>query len=62
MVSVPMVDIGMAQLSMHAAVETAGSRDPAWMAQACVAFFSADFRRTADGCYQFQEVNERHDT
>lgn len=62
MVSVPMVDIGMAQLSMHAAVETAGSRDPAWMAQACAAFFSADFRRTADGCYQFQEVNERHDT
>ena len=27
-VSIPMVDIGMAQLAMHSAVETAGSRDP----------------------------------
>ena len=61
MVSVPMVDIGMAQLAMHAAVETAGSQDPAWMVQACAAFFSAGFRRTADGCYQFREVNKRHD-
>ncbi len=52
-VSVPMADIGMAQLSMHAAVETAGSRDPGCMARACAAFFRADFRQTADGVYRF---------
>lgn len=40
-VSIPMVDIGMAQLAMHSAVETAGSRDPAYLSQACAAFFSA---------------------
>lgn len=54
-VSVPMVDIGLAQLSMHAAVETAGSRDPAWMSQACAAFFASDFVQSSDGCYQFRE-------
>lgn len=50
-VSVPMVDIGMAQLAMHSAVETAGSRDPAYLSQACRAFFETDFQMTADGVY-----------
>ena len=50
-VSIPMVDIGMAQLAMHAAVETAGSRDPAYMARACAAFFAAPFSLSGDGCY-----------
>lgn len=52
-VSVPMVDIGMAQLAMHSAVETAGSRDPEYFAQACQTFFETDFRVTADGVYAF---------
>ena len=52
-VSIPMVDIGMAQLSMHSAVETAGSKDPGYMARACAAFFQTPFRLTADGAYQF---------
>ena len=52
-VSVPMVDIGMAQLAMHAAVETAGSQDPALMARACTAFFQAPFVPSGDGTYQF---------
>lgn len=52
-VSVPMVDIGMAQLAMHAAVETAGSQDPAHMSRACAAFFRASFTMRADGVYQF---------
>ena len=52
-VSIPMVDIGMAQLAMHAAVETAGSQDPAYMARACAAFFQTPFALTADGIYQF---------
>ena len=52
-VSIPMVDIGMAQLAMHSAVETAGSQDPAYMAKACAAFFQAGFAPIADGIYQF---------
>ncbi len=52
-VSVPMVDVGMAQLAMHAAVETAGSRDPEYLARACAAFYQAEFTLTADGIYQF---------
>ena len=35
------------------AVETAGSRDPEYMARACAAFFQAEFTQTADGVYQF---------
>ncbi len=53
LVSIPMVDIGMAQLAMHSAVETAGSDDPAHMAKACKAFFRKEFAQTADGVYTF---------
>ncbi len=52
-VSIPLVDVGMAQLAMHAAVETAGSRDPEYLSRACAAFFCADFTLHADGCYTF---------
>ena len=38
---------------VHSAVETAGSRDPEYMARACAAFFQAEFTQTADGVYQF---------
>ena len=48
-VSVPMVDIGMAQLAMHAAVETAGSRDPDYLADACAAFYGCRLTRRGDG-------------
>lgn len=51
-VSVPMVDIGLAQLSMHSAVETAGSKDPAYLATACAAFFQSEFEQTSDGVYR----------
>ena len=51
-VSVPMVDIGLAQLSMHAAVETAGSKDPAYLAAACAAFFESEFEQASDGVYR----------
>ena len=53
LVSIPMVDIGMAQLAMHSAAETAGSDDPAHMAKACEAFFRKEFVQTADGVYAF---------
>ncbi|WP_297200537.1 M18 family aminopeptidase [uncultured Flavonifractor sp.] len=52
-VSIPMVDIGMAQLAMHSAVETGGSQDPEYLSQACAAFFQTAFSLTADGAYQF---------
>ena len=50
-VSIPMVDIGMAQLAMHAAVEMAGSQDPEHLSRACTAFFEANFTQCADGRY-----------
>ena len=52
-VSIPMVDIGMAQLAMHAAVETAGSQDPDYLAQACTAFYESQLAREGDGRYAF---------
>lgn len=50
-VSVPMVDIGLAQLAMHSCVETAGAADPAWMRKAAAAFYSAPFTCVDDGWY-----------
>lgn len=50
-VSVPMADIGLAQLAMHACVETASARDAEWMQQAMTAWYAADIERTADGAY-----------
>ena len=47
------VDIGIPQLAMHAAVETAGSLDTAYMVKAMTAFYSADIRQSADGEYTF---------
>ena len=45
LVSIPMVDIGMAQLAMHSAAETAGSDDPAHMAKACEASSARNLSR-----------------
>ncbi len=41
-VSVHSVDIGLPQLAMHSAYETAGSHDTAWAIEALKAFFSTD--------------------
>lgn len=48
---VPMrgVDIGAAQLAMHSARETAGSRDVDYLTRAMTAFYSADFSLSEDG-------------
>ena len=48
-VSVDSVDIGLAQLAMHSAYETAGTADTAYLAKAARAFYGASFRRWADG-------------
>ncbi len=52
-VSIPMVDIGMAQLAMHAAVETAGSADGDYLAAACAAFYESGLTVEGDGRYAF---------
>ncbi|MBR3493842.1 MAG: M18 family aminopeptidase [Clostridia bacterium] len=51
-VSVPAVDIGLAQLAMHSSWETAGARDLPLMVRALRAFYAADPRRTVDGGWQ----------
>jgi len=43
------VDIGAAQLAMHSAWETAGSRDVESLTAAVKAFYSADFTLSEDG-------------
>lgn len=44
-VPIPTVDIGLPQLAMHAAVETAGAEDVAEAVSLFRAFFSTDYRR-----------------
>ena len=48
-VSLNAVDIGLAQLAMHSALETVGYDDIAEMQKLMTAFFSASFVKTSDG-------------
>ncbi len=50
-VSVPMADIGLPQLSMHSAMETAGTKDVAFMVRAVKAFYETRLAQTADGTW-----------
>ena len=50
-VSVNTVDIGNAQLAMHSAYETAGSKDTEYMAKALTEFFSVSIKAVNDGEY-----------
>ncbi len=50
-VSLNTVDIGLAQLAMHSAFETAGARDTAHMYEALKAHFSTTLVMRADGVY-----------
>jgi aspartyl aminopeptidase len=43
------VDIGMAQLAMHSAYETAGCRDVEYLSEAMRAFYASDLRAVGDG-------------
>ena len=47
-VAMPTVDIGLAQLAMHSAVETAGAADTDTMITALTAFYSASLSRNGD--------------
>ena len=50
-VSVRTVDIGLAQLAMHSANETAGAADIGYLVSAMEAFFGASIHEQADGSY-----------
>lgn len=45
-------DIGLAQLAMHSAYETAGSKDTEYMAKALSTFFESSLKVCADGEYE----------
>ena len=53
-VSVPSVDIGLAQLAMHSCYETAGVQDAIALEDAMTACYSATLERTADGGFLIQ--------
>ena len=48
-VSVPSVDVGLAQLAMHSCYETAGTRDAAYLAEAMAVFYSSSLKTEQDG-------------
>jgi len=48
-VSVDSVDIGLAQLAMHSAWETAGAEDTMYLIKAAETFYAASFYRTEEG-------------
>lgn len=47
--SIPMLDIGLPQLAMHSAVETAGCEDVAYMERAIQAFYKSGVYQIRDG-------------
>ena len=53
-VSIPTVDVGLAQLAMHSAYETAGTRDAAYMAQALQKCYESEIRTAIDGVYDLK--------
>ena len=53
-VSIPTVDIGLAQLAMHSSYETAGTLDAEYMAKGLKAYYEAEFTMTDDGVYEFE--------
>ena len=50
-VSLNMVDIGLPQLAMHSAVETAGTMDTEYLVRAMTEFYSTFTEETGPGCY-----------
>lgn len=52
-VSVNTVDIGLAQLAMHSAYETAGARDTEYLCRAAEEFYNTAISAKSDGEYEF---------
>lgn len=57
-VAMPSVDIGLAQLAMHSAYETAGSADTLYMIRAVKEFYTTDLRICEDGSWMIQSIGE----
>ncbi len=53
-VSLNTVDIGLPQLAMHSACETAGASDTAYLIRALTVFYRKSLRMQDDGSYQLQ--------
>ncbi len=53
-VSVNTIDIGLAQLSMHSIMETAGAEDTAYMVSAVKAFFETELKMIEDGKFNIK--------
>ena len=51
-VSIPTVDLGLAQLAMHSCYETAGVKDGGYLARAMTEYYSSTLTVTDDGAYQ----------
>ncbi len=54
-VSINTVDIGLAQLAMHSAYETGGSRDTEYLCRAARAFYNTTIIARQDGEYRIEE-------
>ena len=52
-VSLNTVDVGLPQLAMHSAYETAGAADTEYLVRALTAFFGKSLRMESDGVYHF---------
>ncbi len=55
-VSLNTIDIGIAQLAMHSAYETAGAKDTELMVKALTAFFGTEIVMEADGSYEIKRA------
>ena len=51
-VSMNTVDVGLPQLAMHSAYETAGVKDTEYMVKAVTEFYTSNIRRDSDGNYR----------
>ncbi|MBR2721872.1 MAG: M18 family aminopeptidase [Clostridia bacterium] len=54
------VDIGMAQLAMHSAYESAGSADTEYLCRAMKAFYESSVKALGDGSYQLTSKEADH--
>ena len=48
-VSIPSADVGLAQLAMHSAMETASCKDAEYMAKAVAEFYNTPISQPVDG-------------
>ena len=53
-VSIPAVDIGLAQLAMHSSYETAGTLDAQYMVRALTALYETELRAGDDGAFTLE--------